>query len=367
VNNPFTRSVETWVSPSLNRIRLVELPGGLLPPEIKGRLAYELLSRPALEALIRQRATDLRLHSNEPNLPLSFDRCFTVSSPMVRDSAQGIACEYGRRLGYLLLTLKRGDLVNRMARPEWQAHHWAYWHAVDHIWVGGGLVSGHLGPVAIRQAQEVLARAGVPHFQVRLVPNAMALPLLGAARYASPEAQVALLFDFGQTLVKRALAIYEQGCVTDLILLASIDSPCQTFLTNDTSPSVIEKQVDAMLQLMSQSWDEVRLMGEEPDKVMLASLACHMFQGQPYPSEMGCYGRIQLLTPNLPKYLSASLSQRLRLPVEIRLVQDGTAAATAVAGRSGTAVLVLGTAIGIGFPPPVDGLRSLGPKFECLG
>ena len=48
----------------------------------------------------------------------------------------------GRRIGYLLLTLKRGGEANRQARPEWNDTYWQHWAGITHVWLGGGLVSG---------------------------------------------------------------------------------------------------------------------------------------------------------------------------------------------------------------------------------
>jgi hypothetical protein len=45
--------------------------------------------------------------------------------------------------------------------------------------------------------------------------------------------------------------------------------------------------------------------------------------------------------------------------IDVSLVHDGTAAATTYAGASNAAVITVGTALGVGFPPPADGLMGL--------
>ncbi|MCA9972388.1 MAG: hypothetical protein KC425_19335, partial [Anaerolineales bacterium] len=75
--------------------------------------------------------------------------------------------------------------------------------------------------------------------------------------------------------------------------------------------------------------------------------------------DTGCYGRLQLLTADLPAYLAARVGERLGAAVDVALYHDGMAAALAYAGAGETAVITLGTAIGNGFPPPAAGLHAL--------
>jgi hypothetical protein len=120
-----------------------------------------------------------------------------------------------------------------------------------------------------------------------------------------------------------------------------------------------------MVALIVTAWQEAkRANGVEP--AVIASLACYMHNGHPYPYDTGCYGRLQQLGDNLQAFLAMRLSERLNRPVNLQLVHDGVAAATVYAGAEQTAVLTLGTAIGIGFPPFPAGLRPLAMPVELL-
>lgn len=358
MNNPFLDMAHR-VSPSTNRVRIVELPGIDLPPAVKGKSAFDLLSDQALQARICEHAAQLRIQREAPHLLHSFDACFTADAPGVRAVAEAIARDFGLCLGYVLLTLKRGDAANQAARPDWDERHWAYWGAIDCIWLGGGLLAGQLGRRVPSHAWAVLHEAGYNDYRLDLSPYAGMLPLVGAARYAPPHAGAALVFDFGHTSVKRACAFYEAGAVVGMHQFASVTAPCAEALAGDDSAASLARQWQKMLALLAETWAQAKQMGLNPGPVMIVSLACYLRQGHPYPFEMGCYGRLQRLSHNLQTFFTACLSERLARPLTVKLIHDATAAAAVYAGALNTVILTLGTAIGTGFPPPATALRPL--------
>src|SRR5215213_8277178 len=125
-------------SVSLNRVRIMDLPGLALDDDIRGRLAFDLLAPEAVAELVRGEAAALGLSEDvltAPTLlPAHFDLCFVAADPVARAAAGRVAQRMGRRLAYLLLTLKRGDAVNRTARPDWDDAYWAHWAGVQRIW-----------------------------------------------------------------------------------------------------------------------------------------------------------------------------------------------------------------------------------------
>jgi hypothetical protein len=82
------------------------------------------------------------------------------------------------------------------------------------------------------------------------------------------------------------------------------------------------------------------------------------------PGDRGCYSR--LATPGAPlaERLAGHLVNRVPGPPAILLHHDGSAAATFYAGSAHTAVITVGTALGIGFAPPAGGLRPLAKRLE---
>ena len=167
MDNPFLQR-PFLVSPSMNQVRIVDLPGLTVPDWVRGKRGFDLLSSQAMRQQVAIQAQQLGLNPDDPDLLPHFDDCLTAVSPQVRAVAQTIAQDYGRSLGYLLLTLKRGDAINRKARPDWQAAHWAYWQQINAVWLGGGLLSGNLGRVAVAVARTLIHDCGFSDFALEL-------------------------------------------------------------------------------------------------------------------------------------------------------------------------------------------------------
>lgn len=332
-------------SASLNRLRIIDLPGWVLEADVKGKTGYDLLSAHYLSDLIRQHADCLALSTDElavddRTLPVVLDRCFESGTESVRAAAREVAFIVGRNLAYLLLTLKGGDFVNRAARDDWDASYWDYWRTIQTVWLGGGLVSGYLGHILI---DEVL-----PHLpslpQVRRSPYAAVLPLVGAACHVPAGHASALVLDFGGSFVKRAVACYQHDQLVELHSLPTVAA-------QSTGEGETAALFEYMVTLIAQTWNEAVQTGLNLAPFVRVSLAAYMRDGQPLERQGGCYASLRLLSDNADHLLSQAVSQRLSREVQIRLLHDGSAAAAAYAGEPATAVIMLGTALGIGFPP----------------
>lgn len=345
-----------YVRPSLNQARIVDLPGLNLPWELR-KTGYQLLG----SRFLRQRilATFPAL-AHSPDLFRAFDGLLVAGE----EGAISVAQNYGRALGALLLMLKRGDAINRVVRPDWRPAHWDFWRQISTIWLGGGLMAGQLGVLAAAAAENVLHDRHFPAMAVRRAAFAAHLPLLGAARTAAPDAQAMLIFDFGQTSIKRGVAFYEDGALAALHLLAALPADCAT-IDFHSDRALAEKTAVSLTQAMAQSWHEAQAAGWPVSPRMAAAIACYLVGGHPALGwDMGCYGRLQLLTEQLDQYLAGRVSELVGSPLKLQLFHDGTAAALTFAGEVETAVLTLGTAIGNGFPPASHGLRPLHSDFQ---
>ncbi len=190
---------------SLNRLRIVDLPGVPLEPDVAGRTAYDMLSAQAFANEIRRQAAalDLTGRGSDPSRILpAFDRYLASRQPAVRAVAEGIARRFGRHLGYLLCTLKRGNAANRAAREDWDDSYWSHWAAIRTVYLGGGIVSGRLGPLLRQQAADVVAEMGT-ELALCLARHPSLLPLIGVARGAPAGSPAMVVLDLGQTTVKR--------------------------------------------------------------------------------------------------------------------------------------------------------------------
>ncbi len=341
--NPFTDTAP-FVIPSMNQVRLMDLPGIPIPLPWRSQTGYQLLGTPALAAQIRRQAKQLSLPADTPDADLirQFDGRFTDGRTAVPPIARAIAQEYGHKIALHLLTLLRGDPINRVVRPGWRAEHWAFWAQIRTIYTGGGLMAGHLGPIAAATAQDFIRRHGFPDVTVTVPPHAAQLPLFGAARLTPPAAAM-LVFDFGQTAVKRAIAQSPHH----LDLLPSLPTPCAA------APDAAALR-DRLIDIVADTWTAAAAQAIPLADSLAIVLACYLLNGQPRPEDWGCYGRLQQFAPHLQTYLSQQISQRLNRPLRVTLLHDGQAAAMPFAGQAQTAVITFGTALGIGFPPASD-------------
>ena len=133
---------------SLNRVRFVETADLALPPEMIGRSAYDLLSARALADLAREHPAARRPAPDQHADPLA---------ALDRDAVEAVARRFGERLGWLLAVLRRGDAAHRAARPDWDESYWRHWAGISTVYLGGGLVSGRLGPRLVEHAARTLA------------------------------------------------------------------------------------------------------------------------------------------------------------------------------------------------------------------
>ncbi len=329
----------------MNRVIVADLPG--LPEKLRGKTGYGLLSAEALAALIKPHRAALHVPPEVPDrdLPRRLDEVLFNGWGDEVLTVTSIASAFACRLAYLLATLKRGDAVNRAARPEWDDSYWEFWSGIKHVILGGGLVSGILGGVAAQLAEEtILPGLGVRDLRVEVSKFGAQLPLYGIARRAPLDCRRAYVLDFGGTAVKRGRAIYGENELLALEELPALPMKAR-------KPTVLFKfLVDTMANAKV-----------DHDGVILASLATYLDDnGHIQAGERGIYGELAQTSTNLQAELTAAVSKKLRKPVTVRLFHDGSAAATVYAGMPRCAVVMMGTALGIGFPPPTnEGLRRM--------
>lgn len=341
---------------SLNRARLVELPGVAGVEGLLGRSASELLSAAAVTSLVRAAAGSLALDPDAPTLLPAFNAVF--DEPQTRPEALAVAGEVGRRLGALLLMLWRGDAANRAARPEWDDAHWAFWRTVQRVVVGGGLLAGRLGEAAVPAAAAFLAAAGCP-IGVERSPYGDAIALVGLARHAPADAAHMLLFDFGHTAVKRGLATYRHGQFIDLARRPSLPPPCEDGWHTHAGPQWARQRWERMAAAVTAEWAAVLGPACGAPVAVGLCLASHLQDGHPVGRDRGCYTSLGELAPHLATFVRDDLWARLGRFCSLALLHDGLAAASTRAGEPHTVVLTLGTAIGAGYPMGEVGLRPM--------
>lgn len=325
-----------------------------LPEELAverlGATGYELLSSEAFRKQLNRESAVL--DSDPRALDAVLDDCFR--DPRLDTVAHRLACDYGKKLGVLLLTLKRGDPADRASRPEWGAAHWEYWRQITTFIVGGGMMAGELGLHAIPAAGKVLAEYGVDDVEVTLSEYGTYLPLVGLARTAPVGAEAMVVLDFGHSSIKRGLARFRNDELTALDVYPSLPAGCPDVA--DIELPDVKERWHGMLSAIVETWRSCA-SGDVPPVGI--SLVTYLAGGHPFPDDDGCYGALQGLAPHLATFVRDEIVREIRTEVQVNLYHDGTAAALAYAGCEASVVLTLGTSIGSGFVPAATGCRPV--------
>jgi hypothetical protein len=278
-------------------------------------------------------------------------------------SDEEAARRFGPRLGWLLVTLRLGDPASRAARPDWDESYWRHWAGIRTVFLGGGIVSGEIGSLIVKHAARTLAEAGMADCRVQVAPWPRHLPLVGAARSVTDASTVPVL-DFGQTFVKRGHALYEDGRLTALQLLPHVPATLGEFPPGtEPTDAEIRRLADEIVSTLVTTCRQVHEVTETAPTIIVASVAAYMRDGQPMIRKGGAYSYLLDLSDNLAAWLSEQVSRALHRPITVRLLHDGTAAGLAMAGEPHAAVIMLGTALGVGFPPESAPGCQLAPGF----
>jgi hypothetical protein len=323
---------------SLNGLVFAELPADF-PQAYWGKKGYDFLSSLALNRRISEHLASLELEeSDDAALRLAFFVRLEDGNP----TAISIMEQMGQALGLILLTLHDATEANRLANPSKDAAYWDYWGRVNQVYIGGGLASGKAGEIMAHEAQKLCS--GI---RVIAAEHPQYLPLMGAARYV-PTGRSALILDFGGSLVKRAIAHYEDELFVALDVLEALP-----FIAQDDKPQAI---FEAFVSILAEAYRPV----ESP--IIPVSIAAYVDEkGQPYHNQHGIYMQMASLSDNLPHLLSSTLSKRIGRDVHVKLLHDGTAAASFFSPLENAAVITIGTAIGSGYPLPRPNLRPINP------
>jgi hypothetical protein len=357
---------------SVNRVKIMDLPGLPVDDKVRGQMAYHLLSSLAVTRYARERAEALQLPAaffqdttqTRLELPRFVDGCLTSPHESVRAAAQAIGQRLGRNLGYILLTLYRGDAVNRAARPDWTAEDWEHWAKIERVWLGGGLMRGALGELIVRFARDCWAEygyAGQP--QVERSPYREMIAVLGAGRYLPASTRAALCLDFGQTTIKRACLEFADGVMVRARRFESLVRDVDELPTTATpGPEAGWKVLDVMAMAITRTLGEAVASGITPDADLMLSVAAYVQGGRLLGN--GLYVSLNALTDDARPLLADAVRAQTGRAMRVHLIHDGTAACTLYAGVPNAAVIVVGTALGIGFPPATDSdLRPLAPNL----
>ncbi len=353
---------------SLNRARVVDLPGIPVDEEVRGQRGFDLVSVPALTRCARLHAAELALpeafqedsRETRAELPHFIAASLTSPVPGVRGAAQAVVRRIGRNLGHLALALHRGDVVNRQAREDWTDADWARWAGIERVWLAGGLSAGTLGDGILQTAREWLAEVGCGDaVDVRLSPYRGLTSLVGAARYLPLTDGDCLALDFGQTSAKRGIVRISGGAMREIVVLPPLRAPRDRPAFPDPDRAETgQRQKAFMLDAICAALEAADERGAAVQPDVMVCLASYVDGGRLVG--LGDYGSLMALTADVRALLADAIAERTGKAHRVHLIHDGTAAAAVFAGQPHTAVIALGTALGVGFAlSTADGLLTL--------
>jgi hypothetical protein len=342
---------------SLNRTRLAD--AAVIDPALRGKAAQELLSSRALSDAIAARARALGLEVEQrrgDDLLPEFDQRLASMDEGVRTAAVELAVRFGTYLGYLLVSLT-ADASTAGVESDLTPAYRAHWSRVRHVVLGGGVVSGRLGRIMREVAREMVTSIVSPSFRLDLADYPEHLPLIGAAlSLEASQASVALAYDFGGTRVKRGYGSYEFGALTAVRLLPVVEATGSPW---EQRPEAVRALGESMSQIIATDWQAAVDAGVPLSDEVACSVNGYVAAEQPrdiYSAMLKLQGAAD--------WLSADVSMRAGGRITVRLSHDGTAAARVLAVQPDAAVIMLGTWLGVGFPPPGSAVTSLAPSFR---
>lgn len=317
--------------------------------------AQDIFSTDLFIKEIKKAASKLKINIHSPeekSLPLYLETCLESSDPGVCAAANEILKLFGERLAVILLCLKEGSYENQAARKDWTKEHWRYWSFLERIILVGGLSSPPLGERLKHYMEEVFALSFKTPYEIILGKDSTYAGLRGCAAYlqSSSKPQVNLIFDYGQSFIKRSYVIMEEGEIKDIVILEKTLSRHAAW---DMEDPVLEKREalllnEHFLEAIAQTIREVEGRGHTIHPHVIMSIANYVQNG--VIVNRGGYGKLRLIAPNYGAYLSSAIKEKCSRDFHFTLVHDGTAMAAGYSDYSRAVCISLGTAFGVGFP-----------------
>lgn len=334
---------------SLNKVRFAKLPLYGIEDDMEGKRMKELFGAGIIIDEIER---------NADALGIDLSKCARTDLPKILDEkiddgneeALRIARKFGNRLGMFLLLLKTGLPENRAIREDWKDEHWEYWANVETIFLVGGIANGRMCEYMLDVVRELFEKANVPMYNIVRNVNSSEIGAKGCLAQVEHADEVQLLFDFGQTMMKRLIAVRGNANEYSLIKLPGKKSINMDWYIEDD----IERRRQAeqlhqyIVDCIIETYNEALQYGSIGWEIVI-SIASYVKDGEIYDARSG-YAKLCTLSDNYAGYLAASLELKLDRSIMVKLVHDGTAAALYYKGAQNAVCITAGTAFGVGFP-----------------
>ncbi len=264
--------------------------------------------------------------------------------PSIREKALEIATMYGQRLARILSNFFRPSELTKRNQKRWTEEHWAYWQSIEQIYLVGGITSPILTKIFFNEIKSHFKAKGLDK-EVVFIAGSQNLGTKGLATLV--EDGEYLLFDFGQTKIKRAHHIKDKGETKVDIILNTIDSKYLFYKEKDQEELVhiAENLHKYIVDVIKRTASEVAFEG---NGIHLA-IANYVNDGKLYPNRGG-YAKLSTIANHYESFLSDEVSKELGRDIHVTLHHDTSAMALNFKEEQQIAVLSIGTAFGVAFP-----------------
>lgn len=335
MNNPFKKSGQILPIASLNSVY------------VDDKLADQTFRPSLIVAEILKHKDELGLSniSDDQRVSYMFNELLNSDLDSIRSKATEIAEMFGKSLARFLSTLFKPSELSLKNRTSWTNEHWDFWKSINNVYLVGGLTSPILTQIFYNEVEKLFKEKQIINKRITFIEGSSNLGTHGLASIV--EDGDYLLFDFGQTNIKRGRHYKKDKKVVIDTILPSIPSDFLFYKTKNKEEvkEISKKLHNYILETIIKTYKQVAYKGNN----IYMSIANYVFDGKIYLARGG-YGKLAYLADNYESYLALELKKRLNKDINIKLFHDTSAMALMFKEEKNTAVISLGTAFGIAFP-----------------
>ena len=256
-----------------------------------------------------------------------------------------IANSFGDKLAKVILTLKKPSQLSIKNRDNWDKEHWKYWKNIEIIYLVGGLTSPILTNIFYHNIVDLLGKNDIKNFNISFIEGSSNLGTKGLSNLVINGEY--LLFDFGQTYIKRRHHIKDNGYVVIDSILPTVKSKYLFYKERDKY-EIKDLAYRLDMYIIETILDTIYTVDFKGNDFIIG-IANYIKKGRIY-SARGGYGKLAYVDDNYESYLSIALSNKLGRKISVLLYHDTSAMALNFKNERNCAVISLGTAFGVGFP-----------------
>ena len=258
--------------------------------------------------------------------------------------ANSIISLFSDNFSQVFKTIFKPSIKSIINRRNWTDEHWKYWKGIKNVFFVGGITELRFIQIIEENINQLFLTDDID-VHAEFVPFSGNIGTKGLSIIALDGES--LLFDFGQTNIKRSFVLKKNNKIIKSIIF---DTKQSTFLEyknlNSHDLTLSAKQLhNYIIDCIMETATETDFKGS----TVLMSIANYVYKGKIF-LDRGGYGKLAMLSENYCVFLSKELSSKLNRIITVKMYHDTTAMAIPFKNKRNSAIISLGTAFGIAFP-----------------